>query len=266
MFSSFTTKINGNLKERQIGNRIHVSTRAPVSWAKITVADFGGTGVSDCAVGNTARDTSGSNPSRSTRKSARAAAVSPLVKSDDRCDPRRRLRRAVDAEPQGTVARLRVRPDRRRSALQPLPDPRFSLRCRGDPRRCFEKAKRRSRLAWVASLAFLVLAGVAAYLAYVARQEAQRANEQANFAEKQKAAALNNETHALAALSRAAAREGRPLDGVELALAAWPRGVGILERPMLGDAIRYLSLSFSEHPPVAVLNHGGSVGGAVYAP
>ena len=40
--------------------------RAPVSWAKISVADFGGTGVSDCAVGNTARDTSGSNPSRST--------------------------------------------------------------------------------------------------------------------------------------------------------------------------------------------------------
>ena len=41
--------------------------RAPVSWAKITVADFGGTGVSHCAVGNTARDTSGSNPSLSTR-------------------------------------------------------------------------------------------------------------------------------------------------------------------------------------------------------
>ncbi len=39
--------------------------RAPVSWAKITVADFCGTGVSDCAVGNTARDTSGSNPSLS---------------------------------------------------------------------------------------------------------------------------------------------------------------------------------------------------------
>ena len=98
--------------------------------------DFGGTGVSDCVVGSTAIHIPGSNPSRSTRKSARAAAVSPLVKSDDRCDPRRRLRRAVDAEPQGTVARLRVRPDRRRSALQPLPDPRFSLRCRGDPRRC----------------------------------------------------------------------------------------------------------------------------------
>ena len=41
--------------------------RAPVSWAKITVADFGGTGVSACAVGNTARDTSGSNPGKPTR-------------------------------------------------------------------------------------------------------------------------------------------------------------------------------------------------------
>ena len=54
--------------------------------------------------------------------------------------------------------------------------------------------------------------------------------------------------------------------GVELALAAWPRGVGELERPMLGDAVRYLSLAFSEHPPIAVLNHGGSVRGAVYSP
>ena len=35
---------------------------------------------------------------------------------------------------------------------------------------------------------------------------------------------------------------------------------------MLGDAIRYLSLSFSEHPPVAVLNHGGPVSGALYSP
>jgi WD40 repeat protein len=35
---------------------------------------------------------------------------------------------------------------------------------------------------------------------------------------------------------------------------------------MLGDAVRYLSLSFSEHPPVAVLRHGGSVNGAVYSP
>jgi hypothetical protein len=82
----------------------------------------------------------------------------------------------------------------------------------------------------------------------------------------QRQTAISNETHALAALSRAAAHEGRALDGVELALAAWPRGVGLGERPMLGDAVRYLSLSFSEHPPVAVLNHNGPARGAIYSP
>ena len=43
--------------------------RAPVSWAKTTVADFGGTGVSDCVVGSTAMHISGSNPSRSAMQS-----------------------------------------------------------------------------------------------------------------------------------------------------------------------------------------------------
>ncbi len=33
---------------------------------------------------------------------------------------------------------------------------------------------------------------------------------------------------------------------------------------MLGDAIQYLSLSFAEHPPVAVLSHGGPVNGALF--
>src|SRR5271166_2654621 len=53
------------LVERQSIEQMMASSREhpdPVSWAKITVADFGGTGVSDCAVGNTARGTSGSNP------------------------------------------------------------------------------------------------------------------------------------------------------------------------------------------------------------
>jgi hypothetical protein len=56
----------------------------------------------------------------------------------------------------------------------------------------------------------------------------------------QRQTAIANETHALAALSRAAARERRPLDGVELALGAWPRSDGFFERPMLGDAVQYL--------------------------
>ena len=35
---------------------------------------------------------------------------------------------------------------------------------------------------------------------------------------------------------------------------------------MLGDAVQYLSLAFSKHPPVAVLNHEGPVRGADYSP
>jgi hypothetical protein len=65
--------------------------RAPVSWAKITVAEFGGTGVSDCAVGNPARDTSGSNPSRSTTQLIDIArfSVSPNVPDiSETCAPR----------------------------------------------------------------------------------------------------------------------------------------------------------------------------------
>ena len=131
--------------------------------------------------------------------------------------------------------------------------------------RSAKRARQRLWFALAASVLLLFVAGYAVLTQAPAIAE-QKANEQKALAEKQKAAALNNETHALAALSRAAAREGRPLDGVELALAAWPRGVGVIERPMLGDAVRYLSLSFSEHPPVAVLNHGGPVNGAVYSP
>ena len=122
-----------------------------------------------------------------------------------------------------------------------------------------QKARQRWRIAAIMAVLFLLGAVAAAFGAWIAYQ-------QKAVADKETAAALNNETHALAALSRAAAREGRALDGVELALSAWPRGAGVLERPMLGDAVRYLSLSFSEHPPVAVLNHGGPVNGAVYSP
>jgi hypothetical protein len=106
---------------------------------------------------------------------------------------------------------------------------------------------------------FEIAAGVLAVLLVVALGAAA-------IALAQRQTAIANETHALAALSRAAAREGRALDGVELALAAWPRRDGFFERPMLGDAVRYLSLSFSGHPPVAVMNHGSPVKGAIYSP
>ena len=45
--------------------------------AKITVADFGGTGVSDCAVGNTARDTSGSKSISLTKGSRKSTDAVP---------------------------------------------------------------------------------------------------------------------------------------------------------------------------------------------
>jgi hypothetical protein len=51
-----------------------------------------------------------------------------------RCDPRHRLRRAVDAESRQASARLQDHPYRRRPAVQPLSDPRVSLR-RRDHRR-----------------------------------------------------------------------------------------------------------------------------------
>jgi hypothetical protein len=139
--------------------------------------------------------------------------------------------------------------------------------------RSANRAKQRLWFALAASVLLLFVAGYAFLEARVANEQraiaenqTAEAERQTALAEKQTAAALNNETHALAALSGIAAREGRPLDGVELALAAWPRDVGVLKRPMLGDAVRYLSLAFSERPPVAVLNHSGAVRGAIYSP
>jgi WD40 repeat protein len=134
--------------------------------------------------------------------------------------------------------------------------------------RSVKRARRRLWFALAASLLVLFAAGYAFREARIADEQRSFAFDRQSAAMSEFAAALNNETHALAALSRAAARENRALDGVELALAAWPQraGGGFLERPMLGDAVRYLSLSFSEHPPVAVLRHGGSVNGAVYSP
>ena len=44
------------------------------------------------------------------------------------------MRCAVDPEPQGAAARVQGHPYRRRSAVQPLSDPRLSLRCRDDRR------------------------------------------------------------------------------------------------------------------------------------
>jgi hypothetical protein len=103
-----------------------------------------------------------------------------------------------------------------------------------------EQAKLRQELeaarhrTWIAAAAAALLLLVAV----LAGREAWVANEQKAVADTQTAAALNNEAHALAALSRAATREERSLDGVELALAAWPRTVGVRER---SDIFRFRS-------------------------
>ena len=66
-------------------------------------------------------------------------------------------------------------------------------------------------------------------------------------------------------LSRASPRaRACPLDGVRLALAAWPKGGGKSGRPMLAETIRSLALSFEQHPPVAVMRHEGPVNGALF--
>ena len=107
----------------------------------------------------------------------------------------------------------------------------------------------------------MVEAMIRASLEHWKREEEEREEaRQREIAQTRKAVA--NETRALAALARVAAREGRPLDGVRLALAAWPKGGGKSGRPMLAETIRSLALSFEQHPPIAVMNHEGSVAGA----
>jgi hypothetical protein len=57
--------------------------------------------------------------------------------------------------------------------------------------------------------------------------------------------ALAKESRALAALSSIAVQEGRALDGIELALAAWPRSEDDAGRPQLEVSLKYLSRALS---------------------
>ena len=137
-------------------------------------------------------------------------------------------------------------------------------------------AKRARQRLWFALAASVLLLFVAGY----AFREARVANEQRAIAEAQTATAtnrrlsraegggLNNETHALAALSRAAARrDGRSR---RRACAGGLASRRARQRRLKGrcwrDAVRCLSLAFSDHPPVVVMNHGGPVNGALYSP
>ena len=112
----------------------------------------------------------------------------------------------------------------------------WDLEARKDRERSQAQVRRARRITAVVSIAALMVLVLAGYAFWVSRKS------------------LNNETHALAALSHAEAREGRALDGVQLALAAWPRRAKVFERPMLEEALKSLALSFSLHPPAATMS------------
>jgi hypothetical protein len=109
-----------------------------------------------------------------------------------------------------------------------------------------ERALRSRLVAFVVSIGALIMLAIAGFYYWEARQSS------------------NRETHALAALSSAAAREGRVLDGVQLALAAWPRRSSFFERPMLEETVRALADSFSKRPPTMIMNTGGPIHAAIF--
>ncbi len=181
--------------------------------------------------------------------------IAALLDHDRRRKEAEEARRRQELEAARSLADERAKSEKKERGL------------RKQAERSAKTARQRLWFALAASLLVLFAAGYAFREARDAEEQKSVALDRSAMAVTQFTAALNNETHALAALSRAAVGENRALDGVELALAAWPRHEGgFAKRPMLGDAIRYLSFSFSEHPPVAVLNHSGVVWGATYSP
>ena len=109
-----------------------------------------------------------------------------------------------------------------------------------------ERARRSARLVSLAvSVGALILLGVAGFAFWEARKS------------------IADQTRTLAALSRAATSEGRVLDGVELALAAWPRTSGVFERPILPEVLHSLSQALASGPPIAILRHAAPVNGAL---
>jgi hypothetical protein len=74
--------------------------------------------------------------------------------------------------------------------------------------------------------------------------------------------ALNNETRALAALSRLALADHRPMDSVVLGLAAWPRGKDN-ERPRLESVLSVISAALATvRLTLREFRHSGPVNGA----
>jgi cbb3-type cytochrome oxidase subunit 3 len=103
-----------------------------------------------------------------------------------------------------------------------------AIRAKLDGRR---RDRRRVHFFAMAASVLAVLLVLAAVLAYVAWT--------------QQKASLANETRALAALSDTAAKQGKPVDAVELALVAWPRE-GDDWRPQTKSDITALNVALSE--------------------
>ena len=79
-------------------------------------------------------------------------------------------------------------------------------------------------------------------------------------------ASLANETRALAALSDTAVKQGKPVDAVELALAAWPRK-GDDARPEMKRVITALNYALSEdHERIRFIGHRDAVRSASFSP
>jgi WD40 repeat protein len=81
----------------------------------------------------------------------------------------------------------------------------------------------------------------------------------------QREAAVRNEVTSLAALSDAALNQGRPVDAVRLALAAWPRK-GDEKRPQMRRVITALIFAMSEYHERARLEVGDAVRDAAFSP
>lgn len=136
---------------------------------------------------------------------------------------------------------------------------------------------RRRRMTVAGSLAAavvaLALAATAVWFGFEARDQAaeadrqrvtaeqneERAIEQERIALEREAAAIRNESQSLSALSRVALSEGRPVDAVKLALAAWPRR-NAQERPALPQTRDALAAALPAMHQRLQLSASGPVG------
>jgi WD40 repeat protein len=134
------------------------------------------------------------------------------------------------------------------------------------------RGQARQRLVNMAAAFFVALAitaTAASILAYQAKQDAvgaeQRANAALVLAQGNELRARENESRALAALSKVAANDGSFTGSVELALAGWPRNSQD-SRPRLNVVLDSLALGLSNLVPVVgEYRHEKSVRGARFS-